>query len=182
LLVKYLFTSERLSVQGRPDDNAATAAGHDHGKDEAWLILDAEPGAEIAIGLKERLSADTLRASALDGSIVDRLAWRAVSPGDAFYSPAGTFHAIGDGLTLLEVQQNADITYRFYDYGRDRELHLDEAVAAADTASTPDRSIEQPLGNGRGLLVRGPKFTVERWCAGGGRLRASEEAPVWLIN
>jgi mannose-6-phosphate isomerase len=182
LLVKYLFTSERLSVQVHPDDNAARAAGHDRGKDEAWLILDAEPGAEIAIGLKERLSAEALRASALDGSIVDRLDWRAVSPGDAFYSPAGTLHAIGAGLTLLEVQQNADITYRFYDYGRDRELHLDEAVAAADTASSPDRSIERLLGNGRSLLVSGPKFTVERWCAGGGRLRASEVAPLWLIS
>ena len=182
LLVKYLFTSERLSVQVHPDDNAATAAGHDRGKDEAWLILDAEPGAEIAIGLKERLSADTLRASGLDGSIVDRLDWRAVSPGDAFYSPAGTLHAIGAGLTLLEVQQNADITYRFYDYGRDRELHLDEAVAAADTESSPGRSVEQPLGHGRSLLVSGPKFTVERWWAGRGRLRASEEAPVWLIS
>ena len=182
LLVKYLFTSDPLSVQVHPDDNAATAAGHDRGKDEAWLILDAEPGATIAIGLKERLSAETLRASALDGSIVDRLDWRAVSPGDAFYSPAGTLHAIGAGLTLLEVQQNADITYRFYDYGRDRELHLDEAVAAANTGSSPDRSIEQPLGNGRSLLVSGPKFIVERWYAGRGRLRASEEAPLWLIN
>ena len=69
-------------------------------------------------------------------------------------------------------------SYRFYDYGRDRELHLDEAVAAADTESSPDRLIEQPLGSGRSLLVSGPKFTVERWCAGGGRLRASEEAPL----
>ena len=182
LLVKYLFTSERLSVQVHPDDDAAAAAGHERGKDEAWLILDAEPGAEIAIGLKEQLSAETLRASALDGSIVDRLDWRAVSRGDAFYSPAGTLHAIGAGLTLLEVQQNADITYRFFDYGRDRELHLDEAVAAADTESSPARSVERPLGNGRSLLVQGPKFTVERWSAGHRRPRASKEAPLWLIN
>jgi mannose-6-phosphate isomerase len=182
LLVKYLFTSERLSVQVHPDDNAATAAGHDRGKDEAWLILDAEPGAEIAIGLKERLSAEALKASALDGSIVDRLDWREVAQGDAFYSPAGTLHAIGAGLTMLEVQQNADITYRFFDYGRDRELHLDEAVAAADTDSSPDRSTERPLGDGRSLLVQGAKFSVERWRAGRGRLTASQEAPLWLIN
>ena len=153
---KYLFTSERLSVQVHPDDDAATAAGHGRGRDEAWLILDAEPGAEIAIGLKERLSADRLRASALDGSIVDRLDWRAVSPGDAFYSPARTLHAIGAGLTLLEVKQNADITYRFYNHGRDRELHLNEAVAAADTASSPDRSIEQPLGTVAACLSAAP--------------------------
>lgn len=182
LLVKYLFTSERLSVQVHPDDDAATAAGHDRGKDEAWLILDAEPSAEIAIGLKERLSAEALKASALDGSIVDRLDWREVAQGDAFYSPAGTLHAIGAGLTLIEVQQNTDITYRFFDYGRDRELHLDEAVAAADTESSPDRSTEWLLGNGRSLLVQGAKFTVERWRAGRGRLRASKEAPLWLIN
>ena len=182
LLVKYLFTSQRLSVQVHPDDDAATAAGHDRGKDEAWLILDVEPGAEIAIGLKKQLSTEALKASALDGSIVDRLDWREVAPGDAFYSPAGTLHAIGAGLTLLEVQQNADITYRFFDYGRDRELHLDEAVAAANTASSPNRSIEQPLGDGRSLLVQGPKFTVERWREGRGRLRASRAAPLWLIT
>ena len=182
LLVKYLFTSERLSVQVHPNDDAATAAGHDRGKDEAWLILGAEPDAEIAIGLKEPLSAEALKASALNGSIVDRLDWREVSPGDAFYSPAGTLHAIGAGLTLLEVQQNADITYRFFDYGRDRELHLNEAVAAADPESSPAPSIEQPLGNGRSLLVQGAKFTVERWREGIGRLRASKEAPLWLIN
>ena len=182
LLVKYLFTSERLSVQVHPDDDAARAAGLDRGKDEAWLVLDADPQAEIAIGLKEPLSSEALRASALDGSIVDRLDWRQVSAGDAFYSPAGTLHAIGAGLTLLEVQQNADITYRFFDYGRDRELHLDEAVAAADADSSPDRSIEQPLSVGRSLLVRGPKFSVERWRMGRGRLPASREAPLWLIN
>jgi mannose-6-phosphate isomerase len=182
LLVKYLFTSQRLSVQVHPDDDAATAAGHDRGKDEAWLILDVEPGAEIAIGLKKQLSTEALKASALDGSIVDRLDWREVAPGDAFYSPAGTLHAIGAGLTLLEVQQNADITYRFFDYGRDRELHLDEAVAVANTASSPKRSIEQPLSDGRSLLVQGPKFTVERWREGRGRLRASQAAPLWLIT
>lgn len=181
LLVKYLFTSQRLSVQVHPDDEAATAAGHDRGKDEAWLILDAEPGAEIAIGLKEPLSAEALRASALDGSIVDRLDWRQVSPGDAYYSPAGTLHAIGAGLTLLEVQQNADLTYRFFDYGRDRELHVDEAVAAADAGSSPDRWAERPLGDGRSLLVQGPKFTVERWRSGRGRLYASKAQPLWLI-
>jgi mannose-6-phosphate isomerase len=182
LLVKYLFTSERLSVQVHPDDDAAKAAGHDRGKDEAWLVLDAEPGAEIAIGLEERLSAEALKASALDGSIVDRLDWRGVSPGDAFYSPAGTLHAIGAGLTLLEVQQNADITYRFFDYGRNRELHLDDAVAAADTDSSPALSKEQPLGGGRSLLVQGAKFTVERWREGSGRLHASEADPLWLIT
>jgi mannose-6-phosphate isomerase len=182
LLVKYLFTSERLSVQVHPDDDAAKAAGHDRGKDEAWLILDAEPGAEIAIGLEEPLSAEDLKASAMDGSIVDRLDWRAVSPGDAFYSPAGTLHAIGAGLILLEVQQNADVTYRFFDYGRDRELHLDEAVAAADTGSSPAPSNEQPLGGGRSLLVQGAKFTVERWREGRGKLHASEADPLWLIT
>jgi mannose-6-phosphate isomerase len=182
LLVKYLFTSQRLSVQVHPDDDAATSAGHDRGKDEAWLILDAEPGAEIAIGLKAPLSVETLKASALDGSIVDRLDWREVSKDDAFYSPAGTLHAIGAGLILLEVQQNTDITYRFFDYGRDRELHLDEAVAAADTNSSPDRSIEQLLGGGRSLLVQGAKFVMERWREGHGRLRASKEAPLWLIS
>ena len=181
LLVKYLFTSERLSVQVHPGDAAAMAAGHNRGKDEAWRILEAEPGAEVAIGLKEPLSARELEASALDGSIVNRLDWRKVTPGDAFYSPAGTLHAIGAGLTLLEIQQNSNVTYRFFDYGRDRELHLGEAVAVANTGLSPDLSIERPLGDARSLLVQGPKFTVERWRTGRGRLRASREVPVWLI-
>ena len=131
LLVKYLFTSERLSIQVHPDDEAARARGHARGKDEAWYVIDAGPGAAIGLGLTRAVSRDELRRAALDGSIEALLDWRPVAAGDLLYSPAGTIHAIGAGIALVEVQQNADITYRLYDYGRPRALHLDEAVAVA---------------------------------------------------
>lgn len=129
LLVKYIFTSEKLSVQVHPSDEQAPVGKR--GKEECWFILDAEPGARLAIGLKEGVSDQALRAAALDGSIEEMLIWHPVAPGDFFYLPAGTIHAIGPRISLIEVQQNSDITYRLYDYGRPRELHLDQALAVA---------------------------------------------------
>ena len=132
LLVKYIFTSEKLSVQVHPDDDQARASGYGaNGKEECWLVIDAEPGATLGVGFHEHLSHEQIRAAALDGSIEDLLVWHPVSAGDFFYIPAGTVHAIGAGVSLIEVQQNADITYRLYDYGRPRELHLDQGVAVA---------------------------------------------------
>ncbi|MGJ8537122.1 MAG: class I mannose-6-phosphate isomerase, partial [Parasphingopyxis sp.] len=131
LLVKYLFTSAKLSVQVHPDDEQARASGHARGKEECWLILDAEPEATIGIGLTETIDSTALRAAALDGSIEGLLDWKPVASGDFFYLTAGTIHAIGAGVTLLEVQQNIDLTYRLYDYGRPRALHLDDAVDVA---------------------------------------------------
>lgn len=132
LLVKYIFTSEKLSVQVHPDDAQARASGHgSNGKEECWLVIDAEPGATLGVGFREPLSRAQIRAASLDGSIEELLVWHPVSAGDFFYIPANTVHAIGAGVSLIEVQQNADITYRLYDYGRPRELHLDEGVAVA---------------------------------------------------
>lgn len=181
LLVKYLFTSERLSIQVHPDDEAAIEAGLKRGKDEAWLVLDAEPDAELGIATRQAVSDDVLRESAFDGSIVDLLDWRPAKVGEAYYSPAGTLHAIGPGLTLLEVQQNTDLTYRLYDYGRPRELHLDQGIAAARTDLSVEKSSARPVSEGRQVLVEGPKFTVEEWTAGDRSLTASKQAPRWLI-
>lgn len=133
LLVKYIFTSEKLSVQVHPDDDQARASGHGaNGKEECWLVIDAEPGAALGVGFREPLSHEQIRAAALDGSIEALLVWHPVTAGDFFYIPANTVHAIGAGVSLIEVQQNADITYRLYDYGRPRELHLDQGVAVAN--------------------------------------------------
>ena len=132
LLVKYIFTSEKLSVQVHPDDDQARASGHGaNGKEECWLVIDAEPGAALGIGFRETVSPEQIRSAALDGSIENLLVWHPVRAGDFFYIPANTVHAIGTGVSLIEVQQNADITYRLYDYGRPRELHLDAGVAVA---------------------------------------------------
>ena len=136
LLAKYLFTSEKLSVQVHPDDAQAEAAGLGrNGKEECWLVLDAEPGAKLGIGFHEALSAEALRAAALDGSIEELLVWHEVEAGDFFAIPANTVHAIGAGVTVIEIQQNSDITFRLYDYGRPRELHLDAAIDVADASA-----------------------------------------------
>lgn len=132
ILVKYIFTSEKLSVQVHPSDEQAKALGEsDRGKEECWLVIDAEPGATLGIGFKEPISAEDMRRAALDGSIEGLMQWFPVKPGDFFYIPAGTVHAIGAGVSLVEIQQNSDITYRLYDYGRPRELHLDSGISVA---------------------------------------------------
>jgi len=181
LLVKYLFTSEKLSIQVHPDDSAAREAGHRHGKDEAWLVLHAEPGATIGLGLKDRMGKEELRAAAIDGSIEQLLDWRRAAADDFLHSPAGTVHAIGPGVSLIEIQQNVDLTYRLYDYGRPRELHLDEGIEAADPG--PYECPMQPvkLGEGRQLLAEGSAFAVERWRGQRERVLDCGNGPVWLV-
>ena len=182
LLVKWLFTSERLSIQVHPDDAEAAARGQPSGKEECWVIVAAEPGARLGIGTLEPLSPERLRAASLSGEIEQLMDWKTVAPGDYFYIPAGTVHAIGAGISLVEVQQNADITYRLYDYGRPRELHLDDGVAVsravpyADPRSgrlSPDAAVQQ--------LVDGPHFRL--WQARGQEIAALADGgePCWIV-
>ena len=133
LLVKLIFTSERLSVQVHPDD------GEDgpRGKTEMWHILEAEPGATIALGFREPISRERLRESAQTGEIEALLNWVPVKAGETYFTPAHTVHAIGAGIVLCEIQQNSDITYRLWDYGRPRELHLEKAVPVCDLGVHP---------------------------------------------
>ena len=158
ILVKFLFTSERLSIQVHPDDTAARAAGYPRGKEECWLVLDAEPDAELGVGLKAETTHEALHKAALDGSIVDMIDWRAAKVDDFVYNRAGTIHAIGAGLTIVEVQQNVDCTYRLYDYGRPRELHLDAGLAAASTRPRPDPRDGRVDAAENRLLVDRPHF------------------------
>jgi mannose-6-phosphate isomerase len=160
LLVKYLFTSEALSVQVHPSDAQAPAGSR--GKEECWLVLTAEPGAKLAVGFRERVSPERMRAAALDGAIENLLEWREVKPGDFIYLSAGTVHAIGAGLSLIEVQQNSDITYRLYDYGRPRELHLDAAIAVADGGPHDPHLRRHVPDSGDVSLVDGPHFRLDR--------------------
>jgi len=154
LLVKYLFTSERLSVQVHPPGP--------QGKDECWFVVEAEPGAELGLGFLEDVSPARLREAALDGSIEQLLAWYPVEAGEFIYIPAGTVHAIGGGLTVIELQQNSDITYRLYDYGRPRELHLDRGLAVAH-CGRHDPGLRRKLpASGAVTLASGPYFALSR--------------------
>ncbi|RZI53714.1 MAG: mannose-6-phosphate isomerase, partial [Pseudomonas sp.] len=129
LLLKLLFTSQALSIQVHPDDAAAQAVGMRNGKTEAWYVLSAEDGAEVGIGLKTPVSTEELRGAISDGSIGDLLNWQKAYAGDAFFVPAGTIHAIGAGLVIAEIQQASDTTYRLFDHGSARELHIEQAVS-----------------------------------------------------
>jgi mannose-6-phosphate isomerase len=180
LLVKYLFTSERLSVQVHPDDAAARAAGYKRGKDEAWVVLRADPGAEIGIGLTREVTREALRAAALDGSIEALLDWRPAAAGDVYYSPAGTVHALGPGLALVEVQQNVDLTYRLYDYGRPRELHLEEGIAVSEPKPYRPPFQAYAREDGREILAEGLAFVLER-VRGPLAATLTSDGPVWLI-
>lgn len=162
LLVKYLFTGETLSIQVHPDDDQAQEKGLGRGKDEAWLVLAADPGAVVALGPKVALTPEQLRQSVADREVMNLLHWQAVKPGDFIYSPARTLHTMGAGLTLIEVQQNADVTYRLFDHGRPRELHVEEAVETARL--TPFEA--QPAPEKPFLLCEGPKFVVEQLLLG----------------
>lgn len=163
LLVKYIFTAEKLSVQVHPSDAQTKAAGLGRqGKEECWLVIDADPGAELGIGFCATHTPGAVRAAAQDGSIEDLLVWHKVQRGDFFYIPANTVHAIGAGVTLIEVQQNSDITYRLYDYGRPRDLHLDEAIAVAKLAPHDPALRRHVPDSGHAQLVDGPHFRLER--------------------
>ncbi|RDC60695.1 Mannose-6-phosphate isomerase [Alteripontixanthobacter maritimus] len=160
LLVKYLFTSDKLSVQVHPSD--AHAGEGESGKEECWYVLTAEPDAALGIGLTSECSKEELRAAALDGSIENLLDWRPVCAGDFFYLPAGTIHAIGPGLTLLEVQQNSETTYRLYDYGRPRELHLADGISVANRGPYDAANTRKVPATGDVTLVDGPHFRMTR--------------------
>jgi mannose-6-phosphate isomerase len=162
LLLKLLFTSEPLSIQVHPDDAFARSIGLPNGKTEAWYILSAKPDARVAVGLKRNLTPQQLRVSIKDGSIADLVDWRPAAAGDIIVVPAGTIHAIGAGIVLAEIQQRSDTTFRLFDYGRQRELHEDSAVAAADAGPLQAQSAPLRLTAARTALAAIPHFVIER--------------------
>ncbi|MFM5931887.1 MAG: class I mannose-6-phosphate isomerase [Novosphingobium sp.] len=158
LLVKYIFTSQALSVQVHPSD----AQSPGNGKEECWLVFDAQPGARLGIGFRQPISAEAMRAAALDGSIEQLMDWHEAKPGRFFHIPPGTVHAIGPGISLVEVQQNSDVTYRLYDYGRPRELHLEQGMAVARGEPYPAASRCDVPEHGSVTLVEGDNFRLDR--------------------
>ena len=182
LLVKYLFTSEKLSVQVHPDDAQAQAMGLAGGKSECWYVLATEGDARLGIGLTRTVDADALKAAALDGSIEELIDWKPVKPGDFYYIPAGTIHAIGGGITLVEVQQNNDVTYRLFDYGRPRELHLDAGMAVSEPVPY-DRLAQHVTNDSAAMLVAetGAPFTLENLVHEAGERVRQDQGPFWFI-
>jgi mannose-6-phosphate isomerase len=157
LLVKLIFTSERLSIQVHPDD------GEDgpRGKTEMWHILEAEPGAAIAMGFREPLTREQLWEATRTGEVEQLVNWIPVKPGETYFTPAHTVHAIGAGIVLCEIQQNSDVTYRLWDYGRPRELHVDRAVPISQLDVHPGAARGVPAGDGREELVLSKHFVTE---------------------
>lgn len=174
LLVKFLDTAEWLSVQVHPDDayaHAVEAGTGFHGKTEAWYVLEGE--GEVVYGLEHPADAATVRQAAFDGSLWPMLHRERVRAGQVVFVPAGTVHALGPGLLLYEVQQRSDLTYRLYDYGRPRELHLEKGLAVSRLEPTPIPS-PQPSGN---VLLASSAFVLERYAVQGAhRLQAPEES------
>jgi mannose-6-phosphate isomerase len=162
LLLKLLFANEALSIQVHPDDAFARSIGLPHGKTEAWYILSATPNAKVALGLKWRLTTQQLRTSIEDGSIADMVCWHQVQAGDIVFVPAGTIHAIGPGLIIAEIQQRSEATFRLFDFGRQRELHVDNAVMVAHAGPAGALTASRRLTDARMLLIACQYFVLER--------------------
>ncbi len=151
ILFKFIFTLERLSIQVHPNDEQARAAGLACGKTEMWRILRAGPGACLGLGFKEPVSQERIRESALTGEIERLIDWKPVRAGETYFVAANTVHAIGPDLVLCEVQQNSDTTYRLYDYGRPRELHLEDGVRVSHGGMHPGAAQPVPIPGGMRL-------------------------------
>lgn len=174
LAVKHIFTAERLSIQVHPDDQAARRVGFPRGKDEAWYILDCAAGAVIGLGLKQAMSTMHVKNAISCGDIIEMIDWKPVSAGDFIYVPAGTIHAIGADISLIEIQTNIDITYRLFDYGRDRELQLEQGLAVSQF-DRYDLRENSPAGTAMPFWIR------KEVSAEAGALSLPGNDPVWFV-
>jgi mannose-6-phosphate isomerase len=168
LLVKLLFPNEKLSVQVHPDDAMARSMGQPRGKTECWYVVQAEAGATIALGLREGVTEGVVRAAVGAGTLEELLEWVPVEAGEMVFVDAGTVHAIGPGVVLLETQQTSDATFRLYDYGRGRELHLEQGLRALKTQTAAGKVRPRAM-DGFVRLIEQKYFVVDRYdvAAGG---------------
>jgi mannose-6-phosphate isomerase len=162
LLIKLLFPKEKLSVQVHPDDALAQRYGEPRGKTECWYALDAKPGAAVALGIRPGVTLEQVKQGVEDHSLESLLKMIPVEKSDMLFVDAGTVHAMGPGVVILETQQTSDLTYRMYDYGRPRELHLEKSFAAmrlvTRAGKVPPRTV-----NGHSILIDEKYFRIERW-------------------
>ncbi len=183
LLVKMIFAREKLSVQVHPDDRMAQKYGQPRGKTECWYALAAEPGAQVAAGIRQGVTMDQIRAGIANGTLEEHLNILPIEQGDMVFVDAGTVHAIWPGSILLETQQNSDITYRMYDYGRPRELHIEKSLEAVRLSTRAGKVSPKSL-NDRSILIDVEYFRVERMTTTGRRnslsLTGESDAPTGL--
>jgi len=181
LLVKLLFPAEKLSVQVHPDDAQAQALGETRGKTECWYVLEAEPGATVALGLKKGVAVADVAASVADGTMESLIEQVPVSVGDMLFVDAGTVHAIGPGVVLLETQQTSDVTYRLYDYGRPRELHLEKGIAVIKTETAAGKVAPRVM-DGFTRLIEQQYFVVDRFDVTAGDVKVAMSGAGCLVG
>ena len=162
LLLKVIFPREKLSVQVHPDDALARKVGAPRGKTECWYALEAEPDAKVAVGLAPGVTVEQIRAAVADNTLESLLGWVPVAAGDMVFVDAGTVHAIWPGAVIFEVQQQSDITYRLYDYGRPRELHVEQSFEAMRLATRAGKVTPWREGSCT-VLIDEQYFRIERW-------------------
>jgi mannose-6-phosphate isomerase len=173
---------EKLSVQVHPDDDGAQLIGQTCGKTECWYVLKADPGAQIGLGLVAGTTREHLEQAIAETRAEKLLNWIDIHAGDLIYVDAGTVHAIGPGSVIVETQQNSDTTFRLYDYGRPRELHVEQGLAATKEKTRAGKIALHPLSNGDLRLVASPCFIVEKWHLEKPRqLETSSASPTVLV-
>jgi len=180
LLIKFIFPQDKLSVQVHPDDEGAQKLGQPVGKTECWYVLHAKPGAQIGLGLKPGTTREQLQRAILAKNAEDLLNWIDVRTGEMYYVDAGTVHAIAGGSILVETQQNSDTTFRLYDYGRLRELHVEQGIEATKETTRAGRVLDARPPQ----LVASPFFVVEKFKLGKGEsleLNAGDAAQALVV-
>lgn len=163
LLIKFLFPQDKLSVQVHPDDETAQKQGEPCGKTECWYVMDAQPHAQIALGLKPGTSREQFEQSIHENRAEELLNWIGLDKGDMIFVEAGTVHTLGGGSVILETQQNSDTTFRLYDYGRPRELHIRQGMEAIKETTAAGKVQRELLGEGQERLIGNQHFVVERF-------------------
>jgi mannose-6-phosphate isomerase len=167
LLLKFLFPEEKLSVQVHPDDATAQRFGEPWGKTECWYVAHAKPGSQVALGLKPGVTRAQFEQAIHDQRAEELLNWINVYQGEMIYVAGGTVHTLGPGAVIVETQQQSDTTYRLYDYGRPRPLHLERGVASIKERTAAGKVIRPaPIGinggkNRRSSMIEAPYFTVD---------------------
>jgi mannose-6-phosphate isomerase len=182
LLVKLLFPSDKLSVQVHPDDAQAQAMGQPRGKTECWYVLEAKPGATIMLGLKPGATVEAVRAAIANGTLEELMEFVPVAAADMVFVDAGTVHAIGPGVVLLETQQACDVTFRMYDYGRPRELHVEQALQVMKLKTAAGK-VQPKQMDGFVRLIEQKYFVVDRYdVAGGSEVVVPTQGPGCLVG